>query len=92
MGDELLAEVRAYLAEHAPDVLAAIDDADRSRILLVLQRSPLERLVASMQQARFYERRAASLQAAQDDSRRRDSPTLPSFVCLLQPTETSVLD
>ena len=60
MADEIVAEVRAYLAEHDPDVLAAVDDVDRSLIRSELQRSPLARLVASAQQARFYERLAAS--------------------------------
>lgn len=69
MGDELVTQVRAYLAEHDPDVLAAIEDVDRSLIQLELQRSPLERLVASVQQARFYERLAASRQAAEGGSR-----------------------
>lgn len=60
MADEIVAGVRAYLAEHDPDVLAAVDDVDRSLIRSELQRSPLARLVASAQQARFYERLAAS--------------------------------
>ena len=60
MADEIVAEVRAYLAEHDPNVLAAVDDVDRSLIRSELQRSPLTRLVASAQQARFYERLAAS--------------------------------
>ncbi len=60
MGDEIVADVRAYLAEHDPDVLAAVEDVDRSLIRSELQRSPLARLVASAQQARLYERLAAS--------------------------------
>lgn len=60
MADDIMAGVRAYLAEHDPDVLAAVDDVDRSLIRSELQRSPLTRLVASAQQARFYERLAAS--------------------------------
>jgi len=69
MGDELVTQVRAYLAEHDPDVLAAVEDVDRSLIQLELQRSPLERLVTSLQQARFYERLAASRQTAEGGSR-----------------------
>jgi len=63
MGDELVQSVRAYLAEHDPDVLAAVDDVDRSLIQTELKRSPVERLVASVQQARLYERLAASRSA-----------------------------
>lgn len=69
MGDELVQSVRSYLAEHDPDVLAAIEDVDRSLIQSELRRSPLERLVASVQQARFYERLAASRKSAQGGSR-----------------------
>lgn len=69
MGDELVQTVRVYLAEHDPDVLAAIEDVDRSLIQSELRRSPLERLVASVQQARFYERLAASRKSAQGGSR-----------------------
>lgn len=69
MGDELVIEVRAFLAEHDPDVLAAIEDVDRSLIQSELRRSPLERLVASVQQARFYERLTASRKSAQGGSR-----------------------
>lgn len=65
MEDELVQSVWAYLAEHDPDVLAAVEDVDRSLIRSELRRSPLERLVASVQQARFYERLAASRRAAQ---------------------------
>lgn len=64
MGDELVQSVRAYLAEHDPDVLAAVDDVDRSLIQTELRRSPIERLVASVQQARLYERLAASRSAS----------------------------
>lgn len=60
MGDELVSSVRAYLAEHDPDVLAAVADVDRSLIRSELRLSPLARLVASAQQARFFERLAAS--------------------------------
>lgn len=69
MGDELVQGVRAYLAEHDPDVVAAIEDEDRSLIQAELQRSPLERLVASVQQAQFCERLAASRAAAQGGTR-----------------------
>lgn len=69
MGDELVTAVRAFLAEHDPDVLAAVDDVDRSLIQSELRRSPIERLVASVQQARFYERLAASRNSAQGGSR-----------------------
>lgn len=69
MDDELLNSVRAHLTEHDPDVLAAIEDVDRSLIQSELRRSPLERLVASVQQARFYERLAASRKSAQGGSR-----------------------
>lgn len=65
MGDELVQSVRAYLAEHDPDVLAAVNDVDRSLIQVELRRSPLQRLVASVQQARFYERLAASRRVSQ---------------------------
>lgn len=69
MGDEFVQSVRAFLAEHDPDVLAAVEDVDRSLIQSELRRSPLERLVASVQQARFYERLAASRRAAQGGAR-----------------------
>lgn len=69
MGDELVIAVRAFLAEHDPDVLAAVEDVDRSLIQSELRRSPIERLVASVQQARFYERLAASRKSAQGGSR-----------------------
>lgn len=69
MGDELVQRVRASLAEHDPDVLAALEDVDRSLIHAELQRSPLERLVASVQQARSCERLAASRAAAQGRTR-----------------------
>ena len=69
MGDELVVSVCAYLAEHDPDVLAAIGDVDRSLIQAELRRSPLERLVASVQQARFYDRLAAARQTAPSSPR-----------------------
>lgn len=69
MDNELVQSVVAYLAEHDPDVLAAVADVDRSLIQAELLRSPLERLVASAQQARFYERLAASQNAAQGRGR-----------------------
>lgn len=69
MDDELVRWVKVYLAEHDPDVLAAVGDVDRSLIQLELRRSPMERLVASVQQARFYERLAASRKSAQGGSR-----------------------
>lgn len=79
MADEIVAGVRAYLAEHDPDVLAAVDDVDRSLIRSELQRSPLARLVASAQQARFYERLAASRTAprvgAKDEVDQPSGPT-----------------
>ena len=79
MADAIIAGVRAYLAEHDPDVLAAVDDVDRSLIRSELQRSPLARLVASAQQARFYERLAASRATpkgrAKDES---DQPSAPA--------------
>jgi hypothetical protein len=65
MDDELVQSVRAYLARHDPDVLAAVEDVDRSLIQAELLRSPLERLVASVQQARLYDRLAVSRKAAQ---------------------------
>lgn len=65
MGDELVQSERAYLPEHDPDVLAAVDDVDRSLIQTKLWRSPIKRLVASVQQARLYERLAASRGAPQ---------------------------
>src|SRR5688572_29517863 len=61
--------VRAYLAEHDPDVLAAVEDVDRSLIQAELRRSPIERLIASVQQPRFYERLAASRRMAQGSTR-----------------------
>ena len=64
MGDELVQSVRAYVAEQDPDVLAAIDDVDRLLIQTELGRLPIERLVASVQQARLYERLAASRSAS----------------------------
>ena len=65
MGDEIIAAVRTYLATYDPDVLAAVADVDRSLIRSELQLSPLTRLVASAQQARFYERLVAGRKAQQ---------------------------
>lgn len=69
MGDDLVNSVRTYLAEQDPDVLAAVGDVDRSLIQSELRRSPIERLVASVQQGRFYERLVASRAAAQGGKR-----------------------
>jgi hypothetical protein len=57
------------LAEHDPDVLAAVDDVDRSLIQSELRQSPIRRLLASVQQARFFERLAASRLLAQGGRR-----------------------
>jgi hypothetical protein len=79
MADDIIAGVRAYLAEHDPDVLAAVDDVDRSLIRSELQRSPLTRLVASAQQARFYERLAASRTAPKVGAKDlADPPSVPT--------------
>lgn len=50
--------------QHDPDVLATVGEVDRSLIQAELRLSPLERLVASVQQARFYERLAPARQTA----------------------------
>ena len=44
-----LAGVLAYLAEHDPDVLAAVADVDRSLIWTAMQMSPLDYLVQGAQ-------------------------------------------
>ncbi|MFT5681994.1 MAG: hypothetical protein ACI8RZ_002912 [Myxococcota bacterium] len=51
-----IARTRAWLAEHEPDVLAAVADVDRSLIQASLKQSPLERLAQSAAQARVYDR------------------------------------
>jgi hypothetical protein len=52
MGDDLVQSVRAYLAEYDPDVLAAVADVDRSLIQSELRKSPIRRLLASVQRWR----------------------------------------
>ena len=51
MGDDPIAQVRAFLAEHDPDVLAAVADVDRGLIGNMLELSPMERLHRAVQTA-----------------------------------------
>lgn len=44
------------LAEHDPDVLAAVDDVDRTLITSTLRLDPLERVRSSVETALFLER------------------------------------
>lgn len=64
MGDDPIAHVRAFLAEHDPDVLAAVADVDRSQIVDMLELSPMERLHRAVQLAYDLDAMAASLRAA----------------------------
>ena len=64
MGDDPIAQVRAFLAEHDPDVLAAVADVDRGLIGNMLELSPMERLHRAVQTAYELDAMAASLRAA----------------------------
>ena len=64
MGDDPIAQVRAFLAEHDPDVLAAVADVDRGLIGNMLELSPMVRLHRAVQTAYELDAMAASLRAA----------------------------
>ena len=64
MSDDPIAEVRAYLAEHDPDVLAAVADVDRGLIWNMLELSPMERLHRAIQMAYELDAMAQSLRAS----------------------------
>lgn len=64
MGDNALAAVRAYLAEHDPDVLAAVADVDRGLIWNMLELAPMERLHRAVQMAYELDNLASSLRAS----------------------------
>lgn len=64
MGDDPIAQVRAFLAAHDPDVLAAVADVDRGQIVDMLELSPMERLHRAVQLAYELDAMAASLRAA----------------------------
>ncbi len=64
MGDDPIADVRAYLAEHDPDVLAAVADVDRGLIWNMLELAPMERLHRAVQMACELDALAASLRAS----------------------------
>lgn len=66
MGDDPIAGVRAYLAEHDPDVLAAVTDVDRSLIQNLLALEPMERLHRAVQMAYELEALAASFRASRN--------------------------
>lgn len=51
--DPAVARVRALLAARDPDVLAAVDDVDRTLILSALARDPWERVRESAANARY---------------------------------------
>lgn len=51
-----LADVLDELARLDPDVLAAVEDVDRTLIWEAMREDPLARLARSAQQARFYAR------------------------------------
>ena len=55
MADDLVQSVRAYLAEHDPDVLAAVDDVDRSLIQSELRQSPISMTVSKQLSVRIHE-------------------------------------
>ena len=52
-------ETLAWLQEHDPDVLAAVEDVDRTLITLTLAQSPMERLRSAWGAAATLERLAA---------------------------------
>jgi hypothetical protein len=56
LDDPVVARVRTMLAEHDPDVLAAVDDVDRTLITSTLRLDPLERVRSSVETALFLER------------------------------------
>ena len=64
MIDDPIAGVRAYLAEHDPDVLAAVADVDRSLIWNMLELAPMERLHRAVQMAYELDAMAQSLRAS----------------------------
>lgn len=51
-----IADVLDDLARRDPDVLAAVEDVDRTLIWEAMQEAPLTRLARCAQQARFYAR------------------------------------
>ena len=51
--DPVVAAVRAMLAARDPDVLAAVDDVDRTLIVSALARDPWERVRESAANARY---------------------------------------
>jgi hypothetical protein len=51
--DPVVARVRAMLAARDPDVLAAVDDVDRTLIVSALARDPWERVRESAANARY---------------------------------------
>ena len=51
-----IADVLDDLARNAPDVLAAVEDVDRTLIWEAMVEDPITRLARSAQQARFYAR------------------------------------
>ena len=48
--------VRAFLAERDPELLAAVDDVDRTLIVSELRLDPLARIRSSVETALFLER------------------------------------
>lgn len=64
MGDDPIAQVRAFLAEHDPGVLAAVSDVDCGLLGNMLELSPMEHLHRAVQMADEFDAMAASLQAA----------------------------
>ena len=54
--DPSVAQLRAMLAKRDPEVLAAIDDVDRSLIVSTLALAPSERVRSSVETALFLER------------------------------------
>ena len=55
-----IADVLDVLAHRDPDVLAAVEDVDRTLIWEAMQEPPLVRLARCAQQARFYARMRVS--------------------------------
>jgi hypothetical protein len=58
--DPLVARIRAMLAERDPDVLAAVDDVDRTLIHSTLRLDPLDRVRSSTHNAEVLARWAES--------------------------------
>lgn len=72
--------VRAMLAERDPELLAAVDDVDRTLIVSELRLDPLARIRSSVETALFLERWSQC-------SRPKDRLTVPILVATLEERE-----